>query len=671
MRPRGPALIMPNLQDAVAKLQNGQIGEAARICKALLKTDGRNGQALFVLALTEVQRGRFRQADELLGRVVDLEPNAALAWANRGNVRIALKEFDGAVAAFDRAIAAQPRFIEVHFNRAKLLKDLGRLEEALAGYDACLALAPGFLDALINRGNVLGMLGFHAEALACYDQCLAAQPTQVEALYNRGNVLMKLGRHDDACASYDRASALAPAFSAAIFGRIHAKTLACDWTDFDAESARINAGVEEAAGPLPPFHLLARLSSTDQLRAARAYVAQTCPAARDAAWRGSRYAHERIHVAYLSTDFRDHPIAILTAGMFERHDRSRFETTAISLGHDHASPVRDRLRASFDRFVDAKTMSDREIARLLRELEVDIAVDLNGFTSGARPDIFARRCAPVQVNYLGYAGTLGSAAWDYIIGDRFVIPEDSDRCYAEKVVRMPDTFMVNDAGRPIAQRAPSRAEAGLPESGFVFCCFNNAFKITPDAFDVWMRLLREIEGSVLWLSGANPSVTENLRRAAQARGIAADRLVFAPKVTLNEDHLARIRIADLFLDTFHFNAHATAADALWAGIPVLTCAGETFASRVAGSLLTAVGLRELITQSPADYVELAVRLAREPDMLAALRQKLARNRATAPLFDTTRFTRHLEAAYMEMAKRAQRGVPPQSFAIEPIGQGGH
>src|SRR5215469_18246905 len=284
---------MPSLQDAVAHLQDGRVADAARICKTVLKMDRRNEQALFVLALTEMQRRRFREADELLGKVVALNPNAALAWANRGNTRIALKDFAGALAAFDRAIAAEPRFMEVHFNRAKLLKDLGRLEEALAGYDACLALAPRFVDGLINRGNVLSMLGFHAEALACYDQCLAAQPTQVEALYNRGNVLMKLGRHHEAAASYDRASALAPAFSPAVFGRVHAKILACDWTDFDAESTRINAAIEEAVGPLPPFHLLARLSSTDQLRAARAYVAQTCPAARDAAWRGSRYAHER------------------------------------------------------------------------------------------------------------------------------------------------------------------------------------------------------------------------------------------------------------------------------------------------------------------------------------------------------------------------------------------
>jgi len=313
-------------------------------------------------------------------------------------------------------------------------------------------------------------------------------------------------------------------------------------------------------------------------------------------------------------------------------------------------------------------MSDREVAKLMRELEVDIAVDLNGFTDGSRPDVFAYKPAPVQVNYLGYAGTLGQDYCDYIIADRFVIPEKSRADYAEKVVYLPESFMVNDIARKISARTPSRAEAGLPEEGFVFCCFNNAYKITPDVFEVWMRLLGQVEGSVLWLSAGNAHAPKNLCREAQARGIAADRLVFAPRVPLNEDHLARVRLADLFLDTLYYNAHTTAADALWAGVPVLTRPGATFASRVAGSLLNAVGLPELITASLADYEALAVALARDPQRLAAVRQKLARNRDAGPLFDTRRFTRHIEAAYTTMWQRAERGERPQSFAVDPIKQ---
>jgi predicted O-linked N-acetylglucosamine transferase (SPINDLY family) len=363
---------------------------------------------------------------------------------------------------------------------------------------------------------------------------------------------------------------------------------------------------------------------------------------------------------------RDHAVSLLAAGLFERHDRNRFETIAISLGPATPSAMRMRLEAAFDRFIDARGLDDVEVARLVRDLEIEIAVDLNGNTEGARPAVFARRPAPVQVNYLGYAGTMGTSHWDYIVADRFVIPEDSRHAYVEQVVELPDSFMVNDDRREISERVRSRAEEGLPENGLVFCCFNNAYKITPDVFDIWMLLLRRIEGSVLWLSSLHAAGAANLRREAETRGVAADRLVFAPKVAHNEDHLARIRLADLFLDTLHYNAHVTAADALWAGVPVLTCSGASFASRVAGSLLGAVGLPELITASRSDYEMLALRLARDPEMLSSLRQRLARNRASFPLFDTARFTRHLEAAYTTMWERSQRGEPPRGFAVAPI-----
>jgi predicted O-linked N-acetylglucosamine transferase (SPINDLY family) len=416
-----------------------------------------------------------------------------------------------------------------------------------------------------------------------------------------------------------------------------------------------------------PFHLLAWCASPAvQHACAKIYVADRFPSFPDPVWRGERYAHERIRVAYLSSDFRDHAVMVLAAGLFERHDRGRFETTAVSFGLDKPSRLRERLRAPFDRFVDAHHMSDQDVARLLRELEIDIAVDLNGYTDGARPNVFARRPAPLQVHYLGFAGTLGREEYDYVVADRFVLPEEDQPHYAEKVVYLPDTFMVNDAGRTISARVPSRAEAGLPEHGLVFCCFNNSFKITPEMFGIWMRLLGQVDGSVLWLSPANSSAPDNLRREAESRGVAADRLVFASRVPLNEDHLARLRHADLFLDTMPYNAHATSCDALWAGVPVLTCSGTSFASRVAGSLLRAVGLPELITRSLEDYEALALKLARDPALLGSLREKLARHRDVHPLFDTERFTRHMEAAYMVMWERAQRGEPPESFSVAPI-----
>jgi len=478
-----------------------------------------------------------------------------------------------------------------------------------------------------------------------------------------------LGRLDEATESFGRALALKPDQDHLKGIYLHARMHLCDWRDFDVQCAELNADVANGRAATYPFQLLSCASTpAAQLMCARTFVVNKCPAFADPLWRGEHYGHARIRVAYLSADLRDHPVAYLIAGMFERHDRSRFETVAISFGDDKPSAIRDRLKGAFDRFVDANKMSDREVAKLMRELEVDIAVDLNGFTDGSRPDVFAYKPAPVQVNYLGYAGTLGQDYCDYIIADRFVIPEKSRADYAEKVVYLPESFMVNDIARKISARTPSRAEAGLPEEGFVFCCFNNAYKITPDVFEVWMRLLGQVEGSVLWLSAGNAHAPKNLCREAQARGIAADRLAFAPRVPLNEDHLARVRLADLFLDTLYYNAHTTAADALWAGVPVLTRPGATFASRVAGSLLNAVGLPELITASLADYEVLAVALARDPQRLAAVRQKLARNRDAGPLFDTGRFTRHIEAAYTTMWQRAERGERPQSFAVDPIKQ---
>jgi protein O-GlcNAc transferase len=414
-----------------------------------------------------------------------------------------------------------------------------------------------------------------------------------------------------------------------------------------------------------PFPLLAIPTSAGvQLECAKRYSADQHAASSAPLWRGQRYSHDRIRVAYLSADLHAHATAQLMAGLFEQHDKSRFETIAMSFGPALDSDMRQRLVRSFDRFIDVRALSDEAIAELIYSMEADIAVDLKGFTRDARTNILAKRPAPIQVSYLGYPGTMGANYIDYLIADRVVVPDDQHNAFSEKVVCLPDSYQVNDTHRRNAAITPSRTEAGLPEGGFIFCCFNNNFKITPDVFDVWMRLLKEIEGSVLWLIAGNSVAPANLRREAALRGVAAERLIFAPR-TGSEDHLARHRLADLFLDTYYCNAHTTASDALWAGVPVLTCSGATFAGRVAGSLLTAVGLPELITHSLDDYEVLALKLARDPALLAALRQKLACHRETYPLFNTERFARHIEAAYIEMWERCQRGEPPQSFAVAP------
>jgi predicted O-linked N-acetylglucosamine transferase (SPINDLY family) len=351
------------------------------------------------------------------------------------------------------------------------------------------------------------------------------------------------------------------------------------------------------------------------------------------------------------------------AGIFEHHDRTRFETAAISWGAPDRSEMRTRLTAVFDRFIDIERETDARVARTLRDMEIDIAVDLMGFTGECRPGILALRPAPVQVNFLGYPGTMGAPYIDYLIADRVVIPEGEQQHYSENVVYLPDSYLPIDSSRLISSPVPARHEAGLPETGFVFASFNNSYKFSPEMFAVWMRLLHAVQGSVLWLSAGNPAVARNLAREAEARGVEGGRLIFAPFMPRPEDHLARLKLADLFLDTLPYNAHATAGDALLAGLPVLTCKGSSFAGRVAASLLHSAGLTELTTESLADYEALALELAREPTMLALMKTKLARNRSTYPLFDTARFTRHIEAAFATMAERSRRGEWPAPFAV--------
>ena len=642
----------------------GRLEDALASYDRALRDEPDDTAALNDRAVVLCWLGRFEDALATCDRSIGLAPNHAESFNNRGNALGGLRRFDEALSSFDTAIALKPDLADAYSNRGTVLGQLRRLDEAIASCERAVALRPDKAEYHNNLAIALaGRKNFEA-AVASYERAVALKPDYADAWNNLGHAYRALSRPTDALASFTRAFALAPDMHYVAGMHFYARMHVCDWSDFDGAYARLRAAVIGGRAATMPFVLLGTPADLDlQRRCASIYAADRIRASGPPLWRGERYAHGRIRLAYLSSDLRDHPVGMLTAGLFERHDRSRFATVAVSFKSDPQSRLQARLRASFGRFVDASQMSDRDVAALLRELEIDIAIDLNGYTEGARSDILAQRVAPVQVSYLGYAATLGQPAWDYVVADRFVVP-DADRAhFAEKVVYLPDCFMVTDRGRAISPAVPTRAQAGLPERGLVFCCFNNSFKITPHVFDVWMRLLGRFEGSVLWLSAMNSAATANIRREAERRGIAPDRLVFAPRVPANEDHLARLRLADLFLDTLYYNAHTTAVDALWAGVPVLTCPGPTFASRVAGSLLHAVGLPELIAGSLAEYEALAVALAADRGRLAALRATLARNRDTRPLFDTDRFTRAFEAACVTMWERAERGEPPQGFSV--------
>ena len=686
-------------KQGIAHHQAGRLAEAEALYRRVLAVQPRHFDSLHLLGVIAHQRGNNVDAVRQIDAALTLNSNIAGAHSNRGNALLALGRFEDAIASYDRAIALQPDFAGAFYNRGNALREMDRLEDALASYDRAVALAPDHADTLDNRGVVLAALMRLDEALASFDRAVALRPDHANAFNNRGKTLADLKRLPDAIASFDRAIALKPDYADAFNNRgialrdleRHAEALAsfdraralkpdlkylagarllskmhiCDWSDFATSQASVLAAVRDGVAAALPFVLVATSATpSEQRRCAELYVADRFPPAAALARRSAR-RHDRIRLAYLSADFHDHATAALMAGLFERHDRSRFEPFAVSFGPARDDAMRQRLTRSFDRFIDVRMKTDQAIAEHVRDLEIDIVIDLKGFTQDARPGVLAKRPAPVQVNYLGFPATMGAPYIHYIIADRFVIPDDQCDAYAEKVVHLPDSYQPNDRDRVISERAPLRADAGLPETGLVLCSFNNNFKITPDVFDIWMRLLREIDGSVLWLLQGNAAAPANLRLEAEARGVSGDRLIFAPRMKA-EDHLARHRLADLFLDTYPCNAHTTASDALWAGLPVLTCAGETFASRVAGSLLHAVGLPELVTHSLADYEALAFRLARDPGLLASLKQKLAQNRDTYPLFDTERSTRHLEAAYVTMWERYQRGEAPVDFDVAAI-----
>jgi protein O-GlcNAc transferase len=464
-------------------------------------------------------------------------------------------------------------------------------------------------------------------------------------------------------AAYDRALALKPDLTSAEGARLRAKMHLCDWSNFKTECEHLTSSVLAKKTNTDPFTFLAISSSPeDQLQCANLWVAEKFASSQKPVWLGERYTHERIRVAYMSADFHQHATSCLMVGMFESHDKSRFDITAISIGPDDNSEMRRRLTRCFEHFVHARTLSDEEIVSRIRGLEIDILIDLKGFTRDARTNVFARRPAPIQVNYIGYPGTMGASYIDYIIADRTIIPDEYRKFYSERIVILPDTYQANDNRRIISDKAVNRADLGLPSRGFVFCRFNNNYKITPDLFDCWMRILSRVEGSVLWLLQDNVFAAGNLKKEALRRGVDGERLVFAGRIPLPE-HLARHKLADLCLDTVPCNAHTTASDALWAGVPVLTYAGETFAGRVAASLLRAVGLSELVATTLDAYQQMAVELATSYERLQIIKTELSENRLRAPLFNTALYTKHIEAAYGAMYERYQAGLPPDHIVV--------
>jgi protein O-GlcNAc transferase len=634
-------------------------------------------------ALTHYNRGsvlkdlkRFEEALGSYERAIGLNGDYAEAYVNRGSVLQDLKRHEAAVESFDRAIALNPMFPEAFQGRGLSLCILSRRREALDDFNKAIALRPDSARAYINRANLLADVDRHDAAITDYLKATELDPQDVEGFQSMGGALARLKRLDLAIASFDKAMSLKPDAVYLVGARCEAKMHACRWDDLREDLDRVAEGVTEGKCVCTPLAFAAMVDSPALQRSAaqifvrdqiHGSVMKDADRERAAVESGLRSESGKIRIGYFSSDFRMHPVGLLSAGLFEHHDRSRFELTAFAFGPEGKDAMQERMAKVFDRFIDVRQKSDREVVELARDLGIDIAVDMNGFTAHCRSRIFASRAAPVQVNFLGYPGTMGADFMDYLIADATVVPREQQAHYAEKIVYLPDSFLPFDSSYAIAERNFTREELGLPSAGFVFCCFNNSHKITPQVFDRWMRILSGTEGSVLWLSRAEATAAGNLRKEASRRGVDEGRLVFASRMDSLPEHLARLRAADLFLDTFPYNAHATAMDALWAGIPLLTYPGESFPSRVAASLLRTAGVPELIAASPSDYEAKALQLAAQPQHCAQLKRRLAQ-RATV-LFDTQRYTRNLEAAYQMIYERHRRGQPPDHINQHPADPG--
>lgn len=556
----------------------------------------------------------------------------------------------GRLAEADRlyaqAVALKPDLVEAHNNRGAIRQMAGDWAAALACYDTAIRHRPDYAEALANRGNVLIQLRRYDQALADFNRALALGPGRASALNGKAGVLCKLKRFEEALATYGALRAAAPASPYALGGMLIAAMNLCDWDTVERIAPQVRAGVADGTAVISPFPFLGFSDDKAlQLKCAQNAIAEMGLAPVPPLWRGERYGHARIRLAYISSDFCQHPVPLLIARLIELHDRSRFEVHGFSTGPNDKSPIRARIEKAFEHFQDVQGQPASRIARMLRQQEMDILVDLTGHTEGDHFEILNQRPCPVQVNYLGYPGTTGARSLDYILADATVAPLADQPFFSEKIVQLPDCYFPTSYGTP--EPAPSRTEAGLPTDAFVFCSFNNSWKITRPVFDIWMRLLAAVPGSVLWLLDASGGFRACLQREAEARGVTADRLVFAPRVAPHQ-HLARQPLADLVLDTSPYNGHMTTSDALWAGVPLVTMAGAAFAGRVAASQLTALGLGELVTHDLAAYEALALKLARDDRLQAAMREKLARNRDRAALFDSPRLVQNVEKAFVAM-----------------------
>jgi len=607
---------------------------------------------------------RLEAALESYDKAIEVENNYADAFYSRGNVLYELKLLDAALLSYGKAIEFKPDYAEAYNNGGNVLKELDRIEDALLSYEKAIECKIDYAEAYFNRAVALDELKSTEAALASYDMAIYFNPDYVNAYYNRGVALRGLNNFEAALKSFEQVFSLQPNYPFIKGDIIHGMMTICKWENLPELVESINHDVDANRLSVNPFSYQGICNCPMLLgAAAKIYSTNKFPPKVKSVYKKIESKNKKIKIAYVSGEFRDQATSVLMIDLWENHDKNRFEIIGLDNGWNDGSRIRERIEKAFDKLINISEISDSGVAALIKDESIDILVNLNCFFGLERNGVFAYKPSPIQVNYLGFPGTLGVDYMDYIIADKIVIPIHLQDFYAEKIVYLPNSYQTNDRKREIADKVFTKEELGLPNDGFVFCCFNNNYKITPHTFNSWMRILKAVEGSVLWLLEDNPSAKFNLRKEAQIRGLDPNRLVFAKRINL-PDHLARHINADLFIDTLPYNAHTTASDSLWAGLPVLTCMGMSFAGRVASSLLSAIELPELITATQEEYEATAIELATNRTKLKAIKDKLKRNRLNTALFDTSLFTKHIETAYIEMYERYQSELQPGHIYIE-------
>lgn len=594
-------------------------------------------------------------------RAIALNPDYVDAYNNRGNVLKDLKQQESAIKSYDQAIALKPDYVDGYYNRGVALGELHQYQAAIDNFDQAIMLNSSFAEAYFQRGNTLSALNAHDEAIQSYEQAIALKPDYVDALHNLGVTQKNIKNPQEALESFDRVIALSPDYPYLYGTRLNTKMHICDWNNLENQCAHLAIKIEQNEKASHPFTLLGVTSSLALQRKATEIWVKDHPI-HSCLEMPKHHRYDKIRIGYFSADFRYHPVSLLTAELFEKHDRTKFELTAFSFNPYKEDNMTKRIEFAFDNFINVKDLSDASVVELSRNIGIDIAIDLGGFTKDNRSGIFAMRAAPIQVSYLGYLGTMAADYIDYLIADPIIIPEKEKHHYLEKIVYLP-SYQVNDSTRHISNKKLTREELGLPKTGFIFCCFNHNYKIMPSTFDSWMSILKGVEKSILFLYADNNLAAINLKKEAALRDVDPDRLYFGKRLPVSE-YLDRYRVADLFLDTLPYNAGTTASDALWAGLPVITCIDESFASRMAASLLHAINLPDLITSTKEDYKALAIELATNPKKLAKIKKRLENNRLTTSLFDTELFTKNIEASYIEMFERSHSGLPPDHIYVE-------